>query len=163
MDVSIIGVLAHKSCAPNHTHFPAFGLYLRTLDVFKILASSACHASQAPCFFCDADGPIPQQRLSLGRLLRRQRWLARPLSPPRFGRTLICVRHRHSLVSRILRYGSGNVVADAGQENFKGLTRGPEAPHDTVFDGNAQSLVGMAVPSPVLQHVPSRRSLSLQL
>ena len=41
----------------------------------RFLASSARPASQAPQFFWDADGPILQQGLSLGRLLRRQRRL----------------------------------------------------------------------------------------
>ena len=48
--------------------------------------------------------------------------MAGPPSPPRFRRTLFCVRCRHCLVSRILRYG---------------LTCGPEAPDDSVFDGTA--------------------------
>ena len=43
-----------ESCGcSGSTHFPPLGLYssLRTLDVFEILASSARHASQAPCSF----------------------------------------------------------------------------------------------------------------
>ena len=77
---------------------------------------------------------IPSETL-MGKFRGKVSAVAGPPSHPL--RTLFCVRYRHRLVSRILVCGSGYVVVDAGPEHLKGLTCGPEAPDDSVFDGNA--------------------------